>query len=497
MFTQNVTQHDLLTRFADNYFKRRIATSRHYSIDGVNDKTLLLTARAVLYDKISENDYVEVGIKNYTRNCETSADVDYVAKQHINNVLGNTPDGENPASFSIWFIGKDEIGIYDNYFKETDGWEEIEKIRLFYVKNFKTVAYANNDHRATIMVMEVPRSSETRIRFYHAAQCSILTALPWFFNPETDRDKLTEDDIGILQALGKGDYDEYVRILNDVAAKFDFVSEGVRSILDKFETQVDEGRLIRVRNEIRELNSNINAYIESIAQITRQLREKMQIESGIQMYIEEHADNHDFRDFFMNSKSLKCLPNTSDDGNIYFIATTYLNDWDEAIKDNVVNDRRSLLYRGLNENQMDDAAMLYKAIFTDGTIKIPMAGRYRISSSDQWTPFQGLRDDNGDIPNDVMPNPHINQFGCTGGYGEQVAYFIRQENWIALLEISIVSAGNINFSDGAVLGFWVPWMFNSKCNGRNCFELPDGTRVKIDEAIKWLKEQEVSDEQAD
>ena len=68
---------------------------------------------------------------------------------------------------------------------------------------------------------------------------------------------------------------------------------------------------------------------------------------------------------------------------------------------------------------------------------------------------------------------------------------MQRHDYIMALEQCIASTRSLNFADSTVLGHFVNISINGSSSVR-CLELPNGSVVKSDDAIKWLKEQEVS-----
>ena len=91
-----------------------------------------------------------------------------------------------------------------------------------------------------------------------------------------------------------------------------------------------------------------------------------------------------------------------------------------------------------------------------------------------------------------MPNTHIDQFSCMGGYERTINQLLKNNNYIGALEQCVASCKSLNWGDSTVMGRFMSSLY---ANNRSIIRLPDGTYVRPAAAIKWLEEQEAANEQ--
>ena len=90
-----------------------------------------------------------------------------------------------------------------------------------------------------------------------------------------------------------------------------------------------------------------------------------------------------------------------------------------------------------------------------------------------------------------MPNTHINSYSCMGNYQTTINNLLKRRNYIGALEQCIASCKSLNFGDSTVMREFMGTMYGDNSANNRCIELPDGSVVRPVEAIKWLKQQQV------
>ena len=486
MFNQIVASNNLLDDIANSYFGEKIIARSHPEFRGQYDLSWLATCRALLCDKMKDDDFLIVDYRNYNARVDRTG---------IENIVTNLKSVRNAflnrSEYAVLFATvmlNNSYNSFDRaieYMNESESFREIEKARLFFVKNFKCGLYVNESEGLAIFLMESHKSTDVNIRYYHAAQCIILNALPWYFDAEKDKEKLTKSDLGLINAIATGDYEEYTRLINQKAEEYDFRKEAIRNLINAFELQVDNNKVSFLETRIRSCAETIESLMRDIASYTRQKRENMATLEGIRMGILQKEGKHELLNMFEAYDNLRFVKMYDD--NLIFAVDKYIDDWNEDAKDLAIDNRGSLLYRYVSQEYHDDVFRLFNAVFNEHSVKIPVTGLYTINPEGLLRGRDGCIED---IKENNMPSPHIYYYRCTGGFDEDIAEALNHQNFAFAVEIAMQSAGNINFEDSAVMERWIRWMFLEKCGGRKCFELSDGSRVNIDEALNWIKEQE-------
>ena len=69
---------------------------------------------------------------------------------------------------------------------------------------------------------------------------------------------------------------------------------------------------------------------------------------------------------------------------------------------------------------------------------------------------------------------------------------LRKRNYIAAVEQCVASCKSLNWGDSTVMESFM----NSFWDGTKCIELPDGSVVNAEQAVRWLEEQDKPAEEA-
>lgn len=496
MFNNLIVRNSLTDDMA-NLFFQNIRVVKGVNFRGSDERSLLSTARALLHSRMPENDYLMLWTENYQNaSVNQQRALEFIERVERGRDSYSIEERQNTLLCVVLLDGRNgSFDRMDEHLRSNEAYKEIEKVRLFFTKNFKSAAYINEGKRISFIIFETPRSTDTTIRYYHAVQCTLLNVLPWYFDPSGEKKELSELDLNLIRSIAESKYDEYQKCIDKYAELYDFRRQAIRNCLESFETALDRRSERRYTDEIRIINNDLDNLMEQIAQKTRRQREVMTMLEGIRSGIMKKEGNFGIRDMFDNYKDLRFLRAEGDE-TIVFAVDKYLDSWNETAMENALHNRSSLLYRYLNDEHSDLIEKLFTEIFEKRTISVPMTGLYVLSSDGHLDAVSG--DSLGDVKNDYMPNPHIYYYRCIEGFRGDIAEALRSQNFQFAIEIAMQSAGNINFEDSAVMEKWTKWIVYDNCEGRKCFELPDGTRVTLTEAIKWIDSKgEGENEQAD
>jgi hypothetical protein len=125
---------------------------------------------------------------------------------------------------------------------------------------------------------------------------------------------------------------------------------------------------------------------------------------------------------------------------------------------------------------------LYRAIFSERKYKLRLCAAYRADIRLGLTAIKSYV-----FPSEsstYLPNPHIQNHGCIGGYAERFQEYLQKRDYVGAIDQAVVSARNLNFCDSTVIK-----MFANKLSttGIKCIEKPDGTLLSPREAIRELE----------
>jgi hypothetical protein len=95
-----------------------------------------------------------------------------------------------------------------------------------------------------------------------------------------------------------------------------------------------------------------------------------------------------------------------------------------------------------------------------------------------------------------MPNQHIDTHGCMGDNSRIINDLLKQGEYIGALEQTISCAKSLNWADSTVMRAFMNTMYGESSYNNKCIELPDGSVVNPEEAIKWLESQSETNDTA-
>ena len=497
MFNQIIRMNDLTDELANTFFENKIeGTSNGGAVVlcGEYDYSLLTSCRAIVYPRMKENDVLWVSSKYQDYFDYNIAHYLLQAKQTVtsknDNNLKNNSYIRVMCCRESFFDDAVNVDLKDPQL-HLDGWEEVEKIRLFFARNFKCVAYINKEYRCCVIVCGFKNNSEARMRYYHAVQCALLTAMPWYFDPKEE--KLPELDMSLIKAIADGDSDKYLEIVKEICSRMDFKNAAIANLLDGFETQIEMRKLDDLKARVRELDNYIDGAMRDLANWSRQKQESMWTLSGLQSGILAKEGSHVLRDLFSEYQGLRFIKSESGGSRIIFAVDKYLDNWIEVDKDNALHNRRSIVYTPLRDDEAkkDEIEKLFTEIFDTKRIKMKMTGIFIMSANGGLDAGQHMSEY---VPADYIPNPHIEEFRCIAGFIPDIGDALQRHDFSFAIEIAMSSAGNINFVDSTVMNFFIRQLTSTYLN-RKCYELPDGRSVTYKEAIQWIDEQKSNGEE--
>lgn len=472
MFKDIVTSSPFVGSYTDNAFS--------YVVGGniAGDVSMLSTLRALLYNRIPHDKTLQINTRSADGfRIKTAAQM-FNARVTIGDY---TLDVINFTNAGAAFDAVGDDAAWSEY-----GYKRIEKITVFFRKSFKVLCYVREQSHSTVLIIE-----NMDIKRAHFIQCATSAFLPWFF-PEN---KLNDLEIRLVRSLSENNAQEYYDALQAIYDSFNLNlrDEAIRRMLDGIEKRVFEASIQSLRNTIDQYERDIAQRFEAIRD---RMREKERNEILLRGYLatQDSQTSNEISEYFVANKSVD-IEDVSGD-RIRFIPYGYLSFWDDNEFDGLVSYSYSDLYEyGAHVFSKEDKAMVMRAIFEEKVLKIKVCAAYTITiganngrgvtgHSDYMYPSRF---------NGYMKNPHIDNYNCLGNYQYSINESLASGNIIMAIEQTIMSSRSLNLSDGAVMRKFYQKLFTH--NGDRFIELPDGSCVNTEEALKWLKEREGNDGQ--
>ena len=481
MFRSSVDQTPFTTDAANAYFTNITGDSFG------RDRSFLATLRALLAPRMQEGDSINLifGSSNLTSNQvgsnSTRAIVASICSGYYLDAPGqivvhsfNSDQASNMACFKV--IESDFTSIYEGYHR-------LDKVKVFYRKSFAVDCYINPNLKSVIVFVD-----GMNYRRMHYLQVSILGMFPWYFDQEKG---ITEDEIALAYSLRESSPDQYNECLAKMAERYDFRSARIRQLLSGFETRYERLECGNVRDEIARIDFDIERHNRQIGEYLERRNEKCIRLMGLEAKIASNIDgDSEIMEYFIRNPNLVLEDVT--DSYMYFCTKGYLEYFDPDMAEAVIKNKRSCAYGYgycTREQNIDKAQRLMSEIFLEDAprLRIRFCAAYKFNLNGNVDAIPNH--DFGYEFTGYMPNTHINEFHCMGGYSKTINGLLQRHDYIGALEQCVASCKSLNWGDSVVLERFMR-IFWAENSAPRCIELPDGKVVNAKEAIQWLEEQD-------
>lgn len=377
-------------------------------------------------------------------------------------------------------LDSDEKGFVKTY----PNFHEMTNIRDFVSNVMNARFYTNETDRITVIVVE-----SMTTRKWHYIQSFTPRYFKWYF----ENAPLTPEETHLLASLTKKSSDDYERIIEVFAGKYDLRSYLIKNVLGDLEMrarrrQLDETNreLDRIRQEIEDLESRYRDWIIRLDDTNIRRAGLIDILNG--------ADgDSELVEYFETNKNLD--PIRSEGSEFEFIVKTYMDSWDPDLFETLSKKAHSSLYEGYTVGRdifrsVENRKKFINAIFSeDPLIRMKFCGYYRLDIRGHARSCRGYT-----YPrtyNDRLPNPHLQKFACLGTHESIINSCLRKGDVVGAVEQCITSCKSMNLTEPQTYQWHFEKLFSTD---NKVIELPDHTSVSPVEAMNWLLEQEKKEE---
>ena len=366
-----------------------------------------------------------------------------------------------------------------------DGLEEIEKIRTFLEPVMGIHVFVNRETRTTCMLVLNLNNKK-----WHLIQASLLTALPWYYDKENH--PCSEDEKRVIQSLTKSSIANYVEAMNRIEDSLDFRTAKIRAIISNYSKDVYRRQQASISRILQDTNDSIREHENLISRLLVNKRDAEYRLIALSSK-EDAAEGKRMADYFVANKCLN--PEMNEDGVLTLYITGYLDSFDPEIMKALLDNDRSYFYASVygegSFRDIDNRKKLLTALFNDEPVlRLRTFGRYELD-------MERIRcnaPSNYDIPvkyKDYIPNAHLYYYGCLGSHKTHVNKRLEEGDLIGAIGQCIASLHSTNLAESTTQIRLFNDLFKSD---RKCIELPDGSFVDAEEALKWLNAQEKTEE---
>lgn len=484
MFRQNINATAMTSEGANMFFGDRIIGDTYGS-----DVSLLSTIRALAWPRFTAaTDHILIRINDTFGTDNITAEN---ADESIRSALNDYNLNSCRDNFIVHgFRGGKEISaswisaLKDRFARLYPGYEPIEKITAFYQKSFDVLCFVNRERRVSVMLV-----GSLDLRKLHYLQCAVLPAMPWYYDHKKG---LTEEETTLVRSFNEQSADAYIASIARLAEQYDFRTAMIRAQLDGIETRFAREELVDLSNQIQSLEREVTQLYDKIGDRCATIESYRLRLLGLENAVNSgEGRESELTDFFLHSAGTLVLDSVNDSC-INFSVITDLSMFDEDQAERAIKNDRSLLYmqNGVDRSvPRDDMRLLMRAIFLDHTLTVRFCGSYLMDLARKKVNGRGNNSFTDPLFANAMPNPHIQNFSCTGENGRTAMRMLNSHNYIGAINQCVMSAGNLNFGDSTVLNRFIGTVCDAITheNGKKCVRLGDGSYVTFAEALAFLK----------
>lgn len=476
MFKEVVTCTAFHNVYADQCFENTVIGD-----DWVGDSSFLSSLRALVGDKLNEDEHIRV----YTTDRRLNEyDVERLGNVGVLSRYSPSTAQEEAiliCNFSCSESTNDRIlDIFEEGFcGANQGYELLYKVTEFFKKSLRILCFVNYERKSVCLY-----TAGLGTKTFHYIQCGIPAYFPWYFDP---KDGLPPEKMAVIESLRQSNKEVYLEALRAAAEKYNFREKAVRKMLDGFASVADRREIESVKTSLEDIASKINRCQFEINQLLKSRHDFEIRYLGLANKLEEGRDDSDVVDFFVSNKNLMLLE--SNDSTVRFVTSGYVTYFDQEMAQKMIDNSSSYVYLyASNKLPAEDIKMLMKAIFIENKIKLKFCQVYTLTHNGGLIPEKGV-----DYMllgfDDCMPNPHTDRYGCMGDYASIISQMISEGvDIIGIVQQCMASCVSLNFGDCTVMEEFMRRLAGRSQVNSKCIELPDGRIVAAKAAIEYLKE---------
>ena len=472
MFVKTINQTNFASEVADRLFSNITET-------GSPDKSFISTLRALLHNRVPKDETVNLTCKAIQLSDSEAPAVNVIEslkRLQIPDMLQKSDEKKHTIFIIHSDIGdklldlvESTIGAGTSYFSN---YTRKDDLRVFYVRKAKSLIYTDDTGRNAIIF-----ASALELKHFHALQMTIALYLPQLFA----NTPVSEKEMSLLRSTGNKSAAEYEALLEDFAQGIDMRSENIRGKLAGFETSAESTKRAEVQARLEALDIKYKSKQDELREISNEIQDAKILLAGLDSHLEQHPEDSDLINYFICNKNLTVIKTIGTA--LEFVVHGHVSFFDEAAFEKYGANHTGYMYKGLRNGitptQME---MLYRSIFSDNRYKLRICAAYTVDVRVGITAMTGYS-----FPTECsthLPNPHIQNQGCIGGFAERFQEYILRQDYVGAIEQASVSARNLNLFDSTVMTTFAKQLSGTS---KKCIETSSGELLTPLEAIKELE----------
>lgn len=268
----------------------------------------------------------------------------------------------------------------------------------------------------------------------------------------------------------KAFFDEYWE--NEDAFKIDITKQ-----ISTFLQERNKKELKDLEGEYERRQNEINRAINVIADRSKELEKVSEQIEIVKQKINAGASNEikEFMEFLDRSKTIKEYSFLNGLLLLTIDSFLYVNDPEQFL----VISKNRLKERLDSEKEINAYLRAFKRIFVDEEYKIKTMAFVKFDMIN----LVPARDNNGTIPNDRIPSPHIVHYNCWGAHSRLIAERVKNRDLIGVIEQIIEACSGLNVYDSPVVSKFFTTLFS-----RDSYKCFVDTKNKQDISLREIME---------
>ena len=268
----------------------------------------------------------------------------------------------------------------------------------------------------------------------------------------------------------KAFFDEYWE--NEDAFKIDVMKQ-----ISTFLQEKNKKELKDLEEEYEHHQNKISHAINVIADHSKELEKVSEQIEIVKQKINAGTSNEikEFMEFLDRSKTIKEYSFSNGLLLMTVDSFLYVNDPEQFL----IIAKNRLKERLDSEGEVNAYLNAFKRIFVDEEYKIKTMAFVKLDMSN----LVPARDNNGTVPDDRIPSPHIVHYNCWGAHSRLVAERVKNRDLIGVIEQIIEACSGLNVYDSPVVSKFFASLF-----GRDSYKCFVDTKNKRDISLKEIME---------
>ena len=404
----------------------------------------------------------------------------------LNDFISSYPGETFVPTFGYYVYSKNSNEDEIKQILESEGYLVKENIGTF-LKNKAEIdcraIYHKDYNKAAIFI------NTKDMRYYHMNISFLSLLFPKLF----ENAPLEACDYEVIKACSKPDKDVFIKEIQNCVESY--TMEFRRIMLNTLLKSMHETKIRQAERSVNEQREYVNNCKNTWCDAIKHLKDVTVLFEGLKATEKFDDAEEDFIDYLSTKKEIHALK--MEGPVISFAVATLLNNYNSDAWDTF--SRAGHIYEGEYAyhdpqptlldvfKERENRKILFDNLFCERPeFAIKIAGNYRINLENNDVVGLKAYDyiEADPIFKGYLPNPHIKNFGCLGGYDEKIPEAVQNRNYIGAVELCCASAGSVDLDETQqTFRPFLGWLLSSK---EKVLKRRDGVEMTPEEALEYL-----------